>query len=95
MGGGGGAWAWGGRGGARGGGVGGEGERKGCICSPASSTCYLLDYIFLRKTNPVFANINCVVYNLTIFNVVVTMVTGQGEVHLMPANKRNGSSSNS
>ena len=81
----------------RGGGAwGGEkGERKGCICSPASSTCYLLDYIFLKKTNPVFANINCIVYNLTIFNVVVTMVTGQGEVHLMPANKRNGSSSNS
>ena len=80
----------------RGGGVGGEkGERKGCICSPAPSSCYLLDYIFLRKTNTVFANINCIVYNLTIFNVVVTMVTGQGEVHLMPANKRNGSSSNS
>lgn len=33
-------------------------------------------------------------YNLTIFRVVVTMVTGQGEVHLIPANNRNGSSSN-
>lgn len=32
--------------------------------------------------------------NLTILRVVVTMVTGHGEVHLIPANKRNGSSSN-
>ena len=61
-----------------------------CFIDLLSSRLY-----FLRKTNTVFANINCIVYNLTIFNVVVTMVTGQGEVHLMPANKRNGSSSNS
>lgn len=31
---------------------------------------------------------------LTILRMVVTMVTGHGDVHLIPANKRNGSSSN-
>ena len=31
---------------------------------------------------------------ITILRMVVTMVTGHGEMHLIPANKRNGSSSN-